>query len=66
MGEGQTGRSGLISTLLYIKEITKKDLLCSTRSFTQYFVMTYMGKESKRVGVCTTDSLCCIPELTQH
>ena len=30
----------------------------------KYSVMTYMGKECKRVDVriCITDSLCCIPE----
>ena len=29
-----------ISTLLYIKQITNKDLLCSTGNSTQYFVIT--------------------------
>ena len=37
-----------IFTLLYIKQITNKDLLYSTGSSTQYSVMTYMGKESKK------------------
>ena len=36
-----------IYTLLYIKYITNKDLLCSSGNFTQYSVMAYMGKESK-------------------
>ena len=35
-------------TLLYIKQITNKDLLYSTGNSTQYSVMTYMGKESKK------------------
>ena len=42
-----------------------KDLLYSTGNSTQYFVMAYMGKESKkRVDkcICITDSLCCTPE----
>ena len=37
-----------IYTLLYIKWITNKDLLYSTGNFTQYSVMAYMGKESKK------------------
>ena len=35
-----------IYTLLYIKQITDKDLLYSTGNSTQYSVMAYMGKES--------------------
>ena len=35
-------------TLLYIKQITNKDLLYSTGSSTQYYVITYTGKESKK------------------
>ena len=35
-------------TLLYIKQITNKNLLYSTGSSTQYSVMAYMGKESKK------------------
>ena len=34
--------------LVYIKQITTKDLLYSTGNSTQYSVMTYMGKESKK------------------
>ena len=34
-----------IYTLLYIKQITNKDLLYSTGNSTQYSVMAYMGKE---------------------
>ena len=37
-----------IYTLPYIKQIINKDLLYSTGKSTQYSVMTYMGKESKR------------------
>ena len=54
-----------IYTLLYIKQITNKDLLYSTGNSTQYSVMTYMGKESKkRVDICKciTDSLCSTEE----
>ena len=36
-----------IYTLLYIKQITNKDLLHSTGNSTQNSVLTYMGKESK-------------------
>ena len=37
-----------IYTLLYIKQITNKDLLYSTRNSTQYSVMTYIGIGSKK------------------
>ena len=37
-----------IYTLLYTKQITYKDLLYSTGNSTQYSVMTYMGKKSKK------------------
>ena len=33
-------------TRLYIKQVTSEDLLYSTGNSTQYFVMTYIGKES--------------------
>ena len=35
-------------TLLYIKEITSKDILYSTENSTQYYVMALLGKESKK------------------
>ena len=37
----------VIYTLLYIKELTNKDLLYNTGNSTQHSVMAYMGKESK-------------------
>ena len=37
-----------IYTLLYIKQIINRDLLYSTGKSTQYFVITYMGKESEK------------------
>ena len=37
-----------IYTLLCIKQVANKDLLYSTGNSTQYFVMAYMGKESKK------------------
>ena len=40
-----------IHTLQYIKQITNKDLLYSTGNSIRYSVMTYMGKESKRVDI---------------
>ena len=36
-----------IYTLLYIKQVTNKNLLYSTKNSTQYSAMAYMGKESK-------------------
>ena len=35
-------------TLLFIKQITNKDLLYNTGNPTQYSVISYMGKESKK------------------
>ena len=37
-----------IYILLYIKQITNMDLLYSTGNSTQYSLMTYMEKESKK------------------
>ena len=37
-----------IFTLLYIKQITNKDLVYSTGNSIQYAVITYKGKESKK------------------
>ena len=37
-----------VYTLLYVKQITNKDLLYSIGNSTQYSVMTYMGKESEK------------------
>ena len=52
----QRGKDGEINwvfgvnryTLLYIKQISNKDLLYSTGNYTQYFVITYKGKESEK------------------
>ena len=49
-----------IYILLYIKQITNKDLLQSTENYTQYFVITCKGK--KHVCVCTIESLCYTPK----
>ena len=47
-GGGTNWEIGIdIYTLLYIKQITNKNLLYSTGNSTQYSVMAYMGKESK-------------------
>ena len=53
-----------IDTCTTIHKINK-DLSYSTGHSTQYSVMTYMGKESKKtvdLCICITDSLCCILE----
>ena len=50
-----------IYTLLYIKWVTNKDLLYSTGNYTQYFIITYVGKESEiEIHRYVTESLCCI------
>ena len=58
-----------IYTLLYIKQITNKDLLYSTRNSTLYSVMAYMGKESKKEWIYVYVYVIHIAvhlELTQH
>ena len=48
-GGGINWKIGIdIYILLYIKYITHKDLLYSTGIPSQFSVMTYMGKESKK------------------
>ena len=45
-GGGMNWEIGIdIYTLLYIKQITNKDLLYSMGNSTQYSVMAYMGKK---------------------
>ena len=39
-------------TVLYIKQITNKDLWFSTGNYTQYFVTIYKRKESGKQCVC--------------
>ena len=50
--EESVGRGGLEIgdqqiRLLYIKQINNKDLLHSTRNYSQYLVIIYNGKESE-------------------
>ena len=45
-GEGLIRNLGLTCPLLYIKQITNKDLLYSTGNYTQYLVIIYNRKES--------------------
>ena len=54
-----------IYTRLYIKYINSKVLLCITGNYTQYFVITYKGKESEKEEkyVCITESLLCTPAI---
>ena len=47
-----------ICTLLCIKLMTSEDLLYSTGNATQYSVMSYVGKESKKEGVCVCVCAC--------
>ena len=54
-----------IYTILYIKQIINKNLLCSTMNSSQYSVITYMGKESEKEWIYVyilTEPLCCTPE----
>ena len=37
-----------IYTLMYIRQITNKDVLYSTGNYTQYSVISYKGKESEK------------------
>ena len=50
-----------IYTPLYIKQITNKKPVYSTETSTQYSIMAYVGKESKKrvvISMCVTESLC--------
>ena len=49
-------------TLLYIKLINNKDLLCITGNCIQYLIIIYKGKERIDTYVCITESLGCTPE----
>ena len=57
-----------INTSLSIIQITHNNLLSSTGNSTQYSVMAYVEKESKKRGciICITDSLCCTAETKRH
>ena len=52
-------------TLLYIKQITNKDLLYSTGNCIQYTVRNHNRKEyfKKNVYMCITESLCSTAEI---
>ena len=54
-------------TLLYLKQITNKDLLCSIAQRTLYNVMWKPGWEGIWVRIdtftCISESLCCPPEI---
>ena len=54
-----------ICTLRYMEWLAKGDLLYSTGNYTQYSVIIYVGKESKRMAMCMcmTGSLCCTEEI---
>ena len=49
-------------SLLYIRQMTNKDLLYSTGNSTQYSGITYMRKEPKKEWIYITESFCCTPE----
>ena len=78
VGCSPQGRKGLDMTeqhsLSYIKYITNKDLLYSTRNYTQYLVMAHKGKEYENiytytyiyVCVCITESLYVHQKAAQH
>ena len=66
-GEGIVKEFGMDTyTLLYLKWITSKDLLCSTGNSAQGFVAPWMGGECGGewilVYVYMAELLCCAPE----
>ena len=63
-GEGQTNFEFGINRyrLLYMKQITNKDLLYSTGNYSQHPVKNHNGKEYKKEYIYITESLCCTPE----
>ena len=42
--------------------MTNKYLVYSTGNSTQYSLVTYIGKETKKEWICKTDSLYCVAE----
>ena len=54
------------ATLLYLRSVTWKDLLCSTQNSAQRYVAAWMGGEFGRewicVLICLAESLRCSPE----
>ena len=57
----------VISTLLYLKWITNRDLLYSTWNSVQCYVPAWMGdgfEGRMDVCICVAESLCCSPETT--
>ena len=73
-GQMGAGRKGLgfgigMCPLLYMEWIVSGNLVYSTGHSTQYFLMSYIRKESeKRMEMCTciTKSLCCTAEIITH
>ena len=53
MGRNKLGIWDYRCTLLYIKQITSKDVLYSTGNYIQYLVITYNGKEYKKTQIYT-------------
>ena len=57
-GGGINWEIGVDKYTLSIQQVTNTDLQYSTGNTTQNSIMTYVGKQSKRVDICITDSLC--------
>ena len=49
-------------TLLYLKQITNKDLLYSIGNYTQYLVITYNEKECKKIYMHVKSGLSAVKE----
>ena len=68
-GEGEVRDFGkAMYTLLYLKWITNKDLLCSTWNSAQCYVPAWMGGVAWRktdTCICMAESLHCSPETTK-
>ena len=62
LGEGWSGRLGLVDVSFYIEKINNKVLLYSTGNYIQHPMINHNGKELKKKNVymCITESLCCI------
>ena len=73
---GRTVHCEMLSTIadflptgcqMTIKNMSPRDLLYSTGSSTQYFVITYKGKASEKehiyIYICIIESLCYTPEI---
>ena len=57
-------RTNIYTHTAYITWINNKDLLYNTGNYTRYFVITYKGRQARKIDIyiCISEPLCCTPE----